>query len=236
MGTRSVTSRSIARGRSALARRGPGHGVPAHWRVSRDEVDAPYPCEHLAGGVPVRLLTRGVDAPAATAFRWLCQLRVAPYSYDWIDNGGRRSPRVLTPGLDRLAEGQFFGVGSLASFVEDEHITLRATAAARRWFGLVAMTYQVSVRSSSTSRLVVRLVVEEPARDWERVRYHLLAWGDLLMVRKQLATLKSLADRTDSGPVRFASFSARGGLGSLPSGPSGIRTLYAAGRGSLAPS
>lgn len=171
--------------------------VPEHWHVTASEVVAEYPCDRLADGVATRPLTRGIDidAPVAVTFRWLCQLRAAPYSYDWIDNRGRQSPRTLTPGLDRLAPGQSFGIGLLVRSASNRHITLRATPAAERLFGLVAMTYQVCARSSCGSRLVVRLVVHEPTRWWQRVRFDVLAWCDLVMMRKQLITLRSLAER-----------------------------------------
>ena len=171
--------------------------LPEHWQATADELAAGYPCDRLVK-TDARALTRAVDieAPAPVTFRWLCQLRVAPYSYDWIDNRGRTSPRVLTPGLDRLETGQGFGVGTLVDFARNEHITIRAVPAAERWFGLVALAYRVIARSGSGSRLVVRLLVHEPARPWEHIRFHLLAWGDLIMMRKQLITLKQLAEQT----------------------------------------
>jgi hypothetical protein len=73
-------------------------GAGRIWGVSKQEQALPFPCDaHLSE--PDDVYFRGVDiqAPEASVFRWLCQLRVAPYSYDWIDNLGRRSPASSHP-------------------------------------------------------------------------------------------------------------------------------------------
>jgi hypothetical protein len=171
--------------------------LPNAWNVTAVEVAADYPCDRLAQ-TPVRRLTRGIDidAPASVVFRWLCQLRVAPYSYDWIDNLGRKSPRTLTPGADSLARGQRLLIAEITDFAPNEHITGRAVSTAERLYGVVAITYRVTPRPSSATRLVVRLLVHEPTRWWHGIRFQLLAWGDLIMMRKQLRTLKALAEQT----------------------------------------
>ena len=73
------------------------------------------------------VVSRAVDvaAPAAHTFRWVCQLRVAPYSYDLLDNLGRRSPKELTPGAEVLEVGQrVMTIFHLASFEHDRHLTI----------------------------------------------------------------------------------------------------------------
>jgi hypothetical protein len=66
-----------------------------------------------------------VHAPAPVVFRWLCQLRVAPYSYDWIDNFGRQSPRQLIAGLENLKVGQsVMTIFQLVDFEPNRHVTL----------------------------------------------------------------------------------------------------------------
>jgi hypothetical protein len=82
----------------------------------------------------------------------------------------------------------------VTSFVRDEHITGRATPAAGRLFGLMALTYQVNPRGAG-SRLIGRLNVRPPRGIWGQTRYTLLAWGDAIMMRKQLLTFKALAER-----------------------------------------
>ncbi len=67
------------------------------WGVSDAEVAAPYPCDPVRGPGPPCGPGAGVDvaAPPERVWPWVSQLRVAPYSYDWLDNGGRRSPQQL---------------------------------------------------------------------------------------------------------------------------------------------
>ena len=168
------------------------------WGATAAERSAPLPCDALMPDADL-VLHRAVEvaAPAAVTFRWLCQLRVAPYSYDWIDNRGRRSPRQLTPGLDRLEVGQRVAtIFTLAGFTPGSELTLRLTdAVGLRLFGRVVITYAVVPTGPDTSRLLARLRVA----GLDPIRRRALAWGDLVMMRKQLRTLAALAERDTRG-------------------------------------
>jgi hypothetical protein len=172
------------------------------WGSSDEERDATYPCDAVIER-PDRVLFRAVDvaAPADLVFRWFCQLRLAPYSYDWIDNLGRQSPRHLTPGLDRLEVGQRVAtIFRLASFEEGRSITFDADS----WlFGRVAMTYRAmpvgaGAADAGACRLVVKLAVAWPPGLLGPVMRTLLPAGDLVMMRRQLLNLKALAERDAS--------------------------------------
>lgn len=178
-------------------------GSPVHSDVIRTwgslpaERVAAYPCDALLPD-PDDVLFRAVDVAAlpAVVFRWLCQLQAAPYSYDWIDNGGRPSPRRLIEGLERLEAGQrFMRIFTLATFDRDRQITLSMTEpGAVRWFGRVAGTYAVAPTAGGGSRLVVKLLVKRPTRFPAAWLAPFLPAGDLVMMRKQLLTLKHLAE------------------------------------------
>ncbi len=163
-----------------------------------------FPCDRFlpdADGEYFRAV--GVATSADVLFRWLCQLKVAPYSYDMVDNFGRRSPRELTPGVEKLARGQkVMTIFDLADFRENEHLTLTLGGA---WMNVVlgraVLSYVVLPVSEGRCRLVAKLRVRYPERppgSWLR---WLLPWGDLLMMRKQLLTLKRLAEGQRPGPV-----------------------------------
>src|SRR3989449_6130066 len=134
------------------------------WGSTADERELAFACEkHLACHDIAVHRAIEVAGPAATVFRWLCQLRVAPYSYDWIDNLGRRSPRRLTPGLDELEIGQrFMWIFNLVEFEPDVHLTLAYRFAPT--LGNYAVTYRVLPASSDRCRLVVKLLIAAPHR------------------------------------------------------------------------
>jgi len=168
-----------------------------HWGSTPEERARSFPCDavlpdHEREDAMFRAVT--VHAPAAVVFRWLCQLRVAPYSYDWLDNGGRRSPRALTPGSERLEPGQrVMGLFELASFERDRHLTLRLRKPGI--FLPLAVSYLVAPVDPAECRLIAKLVVRSRPGLWDRLGRHVFPWLDLVMMRKQLLTLKQLAER-----------------------------------------
>lgn len=168
------------------------------WGVEPAETAIAFPCDRLEGGFDADYY-RGVTihATPATVFRWLCQLRAAPYSYDWIDNWGRRSPRQLTPGLENLSIGQtMMTIFDLIDFEQDRHITIRIKpgSSAQRLFGDVAGSYLVVPRDGDGCRLLAKLRVRYPLGFRGLLMRAVLPPGDLIMMRRQLLNLKRLAE------------------------------------------
>jgi hypothetical protein len=164
------------------------------WGSTPAERAASYGCDGRIED-PDAILFRAVDvaAPASLLYRWLCQLRVAPYSYDWIDNRGRRSPQQLIEGLDELEIGQrACTIFEIVAFEPGRSITLDSTTPI---FGRTAITYQANPVDADTCRLVVKLVFRTSRNPYGWVARRVLPLGDLVMMRRQLLNLRGLAER-----------------------------------------
>jgi antitoxin (DNA-binding transcriptional repressor) of toxin-antitoxin stability system len=156
------------------------------WGVDADEVARRYPCDDLVPR-PVLSAWRGVtvDASPDRVWPWLVQIRLAPYSYDRVDNLGHRSPQRLC-GLPDPAVGDPFTavggrpVGRIVSVEPGHHLTGRIMGA--------VMSY-VLVPSGPRTRLLLKVVLRRG-----RPVAPLVSVGDLVMARRQLLNLKQLAE------------------------------------------
>jgi hypothetical protein len=128
-----------------------------------------------------------IDAPAAAVWPWVAQVRLAPYSYDWIDNLARRSPQHLV-GLPEPQVGERFttaGGRKLGRIVAVEP-GRQVTGAIMGAF----MTYLVLPQGDNTTRLLLKIVMQT-----NRWAARGLSVADLIMARRQLLNLKRLAER-----------------------------------------
>jgi hypothetical protein len=168
--------------------------VARTWGTTPEERARPYPCDRWLdriGDAYYRGVT--VHAEPAMIFRWLCQLKVAPYSYDWIDNLGRQSPRTLTPGVEQLTVGdRFMTIFDLVEFETDRHMTMRLRKGTI--FPDIALSYAVLPSPGAPARLIMKIVACYPPGIGGHLQRWLLPWGDLVMARRQLLNLRDLAE------------------------------------------
>ena len=173
-------------------------GVIDTWGSSVGERARDYPCDQLLEGADKALFRAvTVGAPSQLVFEWLSQLRVAPYSYDRIDNRGRRSQHRLDPALTELETGQRFGgIFRLMAFEPGRSVTLFSETP---FFGGVGITYEANPLDEWSCRLVAKIVLATAPGIWGRLLSLALPAGDLFMMRTQLLTLKTLAERDALG-------------------------------------
>ncbi len=174
----------------------------AVWGATADECADAYPCDDL-GFEHDDTFFRAIDvaAPPALTFRWLCQLRAAPYSYDWLDNFGRRSPPQLIPGLEHLAIGQrIMIIFRLVGFSLGTSLTVESTSGIGNvLMGNVAGSYVVRAIPGG-SRLIAKVLVRYPRGPYGRALQFVMPHADLIMFRKQLLTLRRYAERDARNP------------------------------------
>jgi hypothetical protein len=157
------------------------------WGVSDAETARPYACDSFVAS-PSLVAWRGVrvDTPPETVWPWVAQVRLAPYSYDWIDNLGRKSPPEPA-GLPEPVVGEPFttaGGRRLGRIVAvDPGVQLTATIMG------AFLSYALTPEGRDATRLVLKVVM--------RTSNFLAFWlnlGDLVMARRQLLTFKRLAE------------------------------------------
>lgn len=156
------------------------------WNVTDDEVARHYPCDDFVD-TPTLQAWRGVSVRATPEglWPWIGQIRLAPYSYDWIDNLGRRSPQQLM-GLPEPVVGEPFSTaatqrfGRILAVEPPKHLTGEIMGA--------CISY-VLVPEGQSTRLLMKIVtaISPWVAPW-------LSVGDLVMARRQLLNLKRLAE------------------------------------------
>jgi len=162
------------------------------WGVTPDETRRRYPCDDVVPDATLQAW-RGVSVRATpeAVWPWVAQIRLGPYSYDWIDNLGRRSPQKLRGLPDPVADESFTRalggrrLGRIIAVTPGEQLTARIVG--------VVMSYLL-VPDGSDTRLLLKIVTAR----WRAVA-PLLSVGDLIMARRQLLNLARLAESGRSG-------------------------------------
>ena len=132
-----------------------------------------------------------IHAPPERVWPWVVQIRLAPYSYDWIDNLGRRSPQELVALPDPVIGEPYtatagHSLGRIVAVEPGESLTARIMG--------VAMSY-VIVPEGPATRLLLKVVSRRRG-----AAASLLCIGDLVMARRQLLNLARLAEAADDLP------------------------------------
>lgn len=158
----------------------------ATWGTTADERAEAYACDAwLPDATSSYFRAIDVGASVQTTYYWLGMIRVAPYSYDLLDNHGHQSPQELDKALPPLAAGQqILRLFTVAEAEEGHGFTAKSDGPPPS-----AVTYRASAAADGKTRIVVKL----NAQCASELGAMFLGVTDWIMMRKQLRTLARLS-------------------------------------------
>jgi len=168
------------------------------WGATDEEVNRPMPGDFLCT-TPHLDSTRAVTIGATPEeiWPWIAQLgrgRAGWYSYDFIDNPGRRSAKTILPQFQELNVGDYLptGIGSGFKVIDVEPNRFLVLQLCPEG-GLTLALYPEE--SSSSTRLVSRIRIRWNLRDPKvAVMVAVVDPGDFVMMRKMMLGIKRRAE------------------------------------------
>jgi hypothetical protein len=178
--------------------------VSQHWNASVDEIASVMPGDELIDA-PQLNATRSITiaAPPEHVFPWIRQMgfgRAGWYSYDLIDNLGRRSATRIHPEWQNVNSGDRVPGGPIdftAVTVDEPRVVVLALGRPNAGSARVAFTlaYRLdSIDDTSATRLVTRVRSRIDLPAGRLAARYVLGPSDGFMLRKQLANLRRRAE------------------------------------------
>lgn len=163
-------------------------------------------------GADCRELLRSVETDANTSaiFAWLKQLRIAPYSYDFIDNRGIKSPDYIIENLPPLnVNAHFLLAFHIFAFEENSFISGRFCTPINPPLNLYMKELFIEYRiaeQGTKKKLWCKIKGyynnDLPSKGF----FFVFAFVNKIMMTRQLRNIKKLSDRLTLGKVETRSF------------------------------
>lgn len=170
------------------------------WGIHPEEVSQKFTCDSILKGQKdsyFRAVT--IKAPAELVFRWICQMKIAPYSYDLLDNHNLQSPQELIEGTENLTIGdKMMTIFSVVDFAKNKEITLKMDTPPKPYDKLdvpTVITYKINHLNPTTCRLIVKYVAAWHSSLGAQMERVAVIFADFIMMRRQLLNFKKLAER-----------------------------------------
>ncbi len=146
-----------------------------------------------------------INAAAQIIFIWLNQLRIAPYSYDFIDNRCHKSPDYIIENMPALKVNNHFLLAfHVYAFVANSFLVGRFCEPINAPYNISMKSLYIEYRlveNGGKTQLWCKLIGNIKKDLFSKVFFTIFAVVNRIMMSRQLKTIKKLSERSAAGEI-----------------------------------